>query len=311
MAAQSVTVFGGTGFLGRCIVRHLQAAGFGVRAASRHPDRGRSQSAAPGVEPVRADINDESSVAAAVAGASGVINAVSLYVERGRDTFQSVHVEAAARVATIATRAGVKRLVHISGIGADAGSASPYIRSRGQGEAAVVLAFPSATLLRPAVMFGPEDAFLVPLLSMLRRLPVFPMFGTGKTKLQPAYVDDVAEAVGRVLQISAAHNVYELAGPRVYTYRELLQTIAAQAGKRPLLLPFPFALWRLIGSISEVLPNPPITANQVDLIELDTVAASDSSGFGALQIGPQAIEAILPAVLQGRNQDAAGRSSAS
>jgi len=171
MAAQSVTVFGGTGFRGRCIARHLQAAGFGVRAASRHPDRGRSQSAAPGVEPVRADINDESSVAAAVAGASGVINAVSLYVERGRDTFQSVHVEAAARVATIATRAGVKRLVHISGIGADAGSASPYIRSRGQGEAAVVLAFPSATLLRPAVMFGLEDAFLVPLLSMLRRLP--------------------------------------------------------------------------------------------------------------------------------------------
>jgi len=180
-------------------------------------------------------------------------------------------------------QAGAETLVHISGIGANAGSASPYIRSRGQGEAAVLLAFPSATLIRPAVMFGPEDAFLVPLLSMLRWLPVFPMFGTGKTRLQPAYVEDVAEAVGRVLQISAAHNVYELAGPRVYTYRELLQTIAAQLGKRPLLLPFPFALWRLIGSISEVLPNPPITANQVDLIELDTVAASDISGFGALQ----------------------------
>ena len=115
-----------------------------------------------------------------------------------------MHVEAAARVAPIATRAGVKRLVHISGIGADAGSASPYIRSRGQGEAAVLLAFPSATLIRPAVMFGPEDAFLVPLLSMLRRLPVFPMFGTGKTRLQPAYVEDVAEAVARVADLSGA-----------------------------------------------------------------------------------------------------------
>ena len=306
MAAPSVTVFGGTGFLGRHIVRHLQAAGFGVRAASRHPDRGRSRFAAPGIEPVRTDINDEGSVDAAVAGAFAVVNAVSLYVERGRDTFQSVHVEAAARVATIATRAGVKKLVHISGIGADAGSASPYIRSRGQGEAAVLMAFPSATLIRPAVMFGPEDAFLVPLLSMLRRLPVFPMFGTGETRLQPTYVEDVAEAVGRVLQISAAHNVYELAGPRVYTYRALLQTIATQAGRRPRLVPFPFALWRLIGSISEFLPNPPITANQVDLMELDNVAASDISGFGALQIVPQAIEAILPAVVQDEKHGAAG-----
>jgi len=217
-----------------------------------------------------------------------------------------MHVEAAARVATIATRAGVKKLVHISGIGADAGSGSSYIRSRGQGDAAILMAFPSATLIRPAVMFGPEDAFLVPLLSMLRRLPVFPMFGTGETRLQPTFVEDVAEAVGRVLQISAAHNVYELAGPRVYTYRELLQTIAAQAGRRPLLVPFPFALWRLIGSISEFLPNPPITANQVDLMELDNVAASDISGFGALQIVPQAIEAILPAVVQDEKHGAAG-----
>ena len=133
MAAQSVTVFGSTGFLGRRIVRHLQGAGFGVRAASRHPDRGRSESAAPGIKPVRADINDENSVAAAVAGAWGVINAVSLYVERGRDTFQSVHVEAAARVATIATRAGVKRLVHISGIGADAARPLPTSAAAGRG----------------------------------------------------------------------------------------------------------------------------------------------------------------------------------
>jgi NADH dehydrogenase len=122
-------------------------------------------------------------------------------------------------------------------------------------------------------MFGPEDAFLVPLLSMLRRLPVFPLFGSGETRLQPAHVEDVAEAVVRILQAPIAHTVYELAGPQVYTYRELLQTTAAQAGREPLLVPFPFPLWRLIGFASALLPQPPITANQVDLMELDNVAA--------------------------------------
>jgi uncharacterized protein YbjT (DUF2867 family) len=147
-------------------------------------------------------------------------------------------------------------------------------------------------------MFGPDDAFLTPLSSMLRRLPAFPMFGNGETKLQPAYVEDVAEAVARVLQAPAAHNVYELAGPRAYTYRELLRMIAARAGREPFLVPFPFALWRGIAYVSELLPTPPITVNQVDLMELDNIAASDIPGFGALQIDPQTIETILSEVLQ-------------
>ena len=299
MTVQTVTVFGGTGFLGRRIVRHLGAAGFAVRVASRHPKRVRSLfPGQPTVEAVRADVNDETSTAAALAGAFAVVNSVSLYVERKNETFRSVHVEAAARVAAIASRAGAEKLVHVSGIGANGGSASPYIRSRGEGEAAVLRGFPSATLIRPAVMFGPDDAFLVPLLSMLRRLPAFPLFGTGETRLQPAYVEDIAEAVARVLQAPAAHNLYELAGPQVYTYRELLRTVAAQAGREPLLVPLPFALWRVIGFASEFLPHPPITANQVDLMELDNVAAPDLPGFGALQIVPRAVEAVLPEILQ-------------
>src|SRR5438067_1174212 len=215
MAAQLVTVFGGTGFLGRRIVRHLNETGFGVRVASRHPDWGRSvfPGGDPGIESVHADVNDDSSVAAAVAGAFAVVNAVSLYVERGKDTFRSVHLEAAERVATLAFRAGAERLAHISGIGTDARSASPYIRSRGEGETAVLQVFPSAILVRPAVMFGPDDAFLVPLLTMLRRLPAFPMFGGGETRLQPAYVEDVAEAVAHLLRAPAPHRLYELAGP--------------------------------------------------------------------------------------------------
>ena len=187
MSSQRVTVFGGTGFLGRRIVRHLQDADFAVCIASRHPDRGPRD--VSGIDTFRADVNDDGSVTSAVSGAWAVVNAVSLYVEHGQRTFQSVHVEAAQRVAMLARQAGVETLVHISGIGADAGSASPYIRSRGRGEAAVLDAFPSAKLIRPAVMFGPGDAFLTPLLTRLRHMPVFPMFGSGETRLQPAYVE--------------------------------------------------------------------------------------------------------------------------
>src|SRR6516162_10414632 len=143
----------------------------------------------------------------------------------------------------LARQTGAETLVHISGIGANPGSASPYIRSRGEGEVAVLDAFSSAKLVRPAVMFGFGDAFLTPLLAMLRRLPVFPMFGSGATRLQPVYVEDVADAVVRILRAPAASQLYELAGPRAYTYRELLRTIATSAGTRPFLVPFPFSLW--------------------------------------------------------------------
>ncbi len=237
-------------------------------------------------------------MARAVSGAWAVVNAVSLYVEHEQRTFQSVHVEAARRVAMLARRAGVETLVHISGIGADPRSASPYIRSRGRGEAAVLDAFPSAKLIRPAVMFGPGDAFLTPLLAMLRHMPVFPMFGSGETRLQPAYVEDVAEAIVRVLRAPAVPQLYELAGPRVYTYQELLRTIAASAGTRPFLVPFPFSLWHVIGFVSETLPNPPITRNQVELMGQDNIPEPDAPGFEALQIWPQAIENILPQMLQ-------------
>jgi len=207
------------------------------------------------IESIYANVNDDGSVAAGVAGAWAVVNAVSLYVERGTCTFHSVHVEAAKRIAMLARQGGSEALVHMSGIGADAGSASPYIRSRGEGEAAVLDSFPSAKLVRPAVMFGPGDAFLTTLLAMLRRLPIFPMFGSGATRLQPVYVEDVAEAVVRILRAPAASQPYELAGPCVYTYQELLRTIAASAGTRPLLVPFPFNLWHVIGYVAEALPR--------------------------------------------------------
>jgi uncharacterized protein YbjT (DUF2867 family) len=296
---QVVTVFGGTGFLGRRIVRHLHDNGFAVRIATPHPDRARLPAPNDGsIVSLHADVNDDGPVASVVSGAWAVVNAVSLYVERGRDTFQSVHVRAAERVASLARQASVERLVHISGIGSDARSTSPYVRRRGQGEAAVLDAFPSATVIRPAVMFGLGDAFVTPLLTMLRQMPVFPMFGAGATRLQPVYVENVAEAITRILQLPTAHQLYELAGPNIYTYEELLRTLAAALGRRPLLLPFPFALWHVVGYLSEFLPNPPITRNKVELMAMDNVAESASAGFEVLRIAPQPIENILPQIVQ-------------
>jgi NADH dehydrogenase len=290
-----VTVFGGTGFLGRRIVCHLHDAGLVARVACRHPDAVPSlfSGDVSGLEAVHADVNDDDSVAGALAGAWAVVNTVSLYVERGKDTFHSVHVEAAKRIATLARQAGAETLVHISGIGANPGSASSYIRSRGEGEAAVLEAFPSARLVRPAVMFGFGDGFLTPLLAMLRRLPVFPMFDGGTTRLQPVYVEDVAEAVVRILRAPAASQLYELAGPRVYTYRELLRTIATSAGTRPFLVPFPFSLWHALGYVAEALPSPPLTRNQVELMGQDNISKPDAPGFAGLQISPQPIEIML------------------
>lgn len=296
MPEQLVTVFGGTGFLGHRIVRHLRDRGFAVRAAARRAPR---SGTATGIAFFRTDVNDKASIAAAVGGAWAVVNAVSLYVERGPDTFRSVHVAAAERVAAMALRSGVERLAHLSGIGADARSSSPYIRSRGEGEAAVWRAFPSATLVRPAVMFGSGDALVMPLASMLRHMPAFPLFGRGETRLQPVYVEDVAEGIVRALRAPTLEPAYEFVGPRVYSYTELLRTIAGGAGRKPVLFPVPFALWRALGLAAELLPTPPVTRNQIELMQIDNVAVPDVPGFAVLGIAPRSLEEILPQMLGG------------
>lgn len=293
MCALRIVVFGGTGFLGRRIVRHLLDHGFLVRVASRHPERAAWIFGAGSAEAVNADVNDDRSVEAALDGAGAAVNAVSLYVEQGGRTFQSVHVEAARRVATLALAAGVRRLVHISGIGANAHAASRYIRSRGEGEEAVRAAFPAAVIVRPSVMFGEDDALIAGLVVLLRRAPIFPMFGSGATRLQPVHVEDVAEAVARILGAPAPFSVYELGGPRVLSYRELLETISTCVGRRPLLVPMPFALWRQLATAAEMLLRPPLTRNQVELMQRDNVVAFGSPGFETLGIVPQGIETVL------------------
>jgi len=300
MSMRVVTVFGGTGFLGRRVVRHLRNYGFSVRIASRHPDRSRRLfgSGDPELRAVGTDIHDERTVVDALADAYGAVNAVSLYVEHGRETFHSVHVEAAERVAILARRAGVERLVHVSGIGADAGSPSLYIRKRGEGELAVQAAFKDATLVRPAVMFGPDDAFLTTILELLRRLPIYPMFGRGLTRLQPAYVEDVAGAIVSALRGGQTRAItFECGGPRIYSYEEFLRIVAREAGLERTLVPIPFAAWHALAWIAEVLPTPPITRNQVELMEVDTVCSAGMPGFEELAISPSAVEGILKQML--------------
>ena len=297
MARRKVTVFGGTGFLGRRVVQRLLERDFSVRVAVRHPERIAALFPALHLDAIQADVNDDRSVAAAVAGVEGVVNAVSLYAESGSQTFHSVHVDAATRMARLAREAGVGRFIHVSGIGSDAGSTSPYIRSRGEGEKAVREAFSATTLIRPSVMFGKGDAFLIPIGRMLRRLPIFPLFGRGQTQLQPAYVEDVADAIARVTQNAQSLMCYELGGPRVYTYRSLLEVIARCLGKRPLLVPMPYGVWHALASVAEMLPEPPITRNQVELMQLDNVASPGAPGFGDLRISSTSLEDALPAIV--------------
>jgi uncharacterized protein YbjT (DUF2867 family) len=297
-ANRTVVVFGGTGFLGRRVVQHLRKRDFPVRVASRHPHRGRELfgSDDPQLTSIEVNVHDEQSIAAALVHAYGAVNAVSLYAERHGETFQSVHVEAARRVAAQAQQAGVNCLVHVSGIGSDPASSSLYVRKRGEGERAVRAAFAAADLVRPAVMFGPDDAFLNTILGLMRRLPVYPMFGRGLTKLQPAYVEDVGEAIAVIMQ-GARRAVIECGGPRVYSYEELLRSIAREAGLKPILIPLPFAAWRAVASISEMLPNPPLTRNQVELMQLDTVQSPGLPGLEELGIARHPVEEIVRGML--------------
>jgi uncharacterized protein YbjT (DUF2867 family) len=301
--SRTVTVFGGTGFLGRRIVRHLRDREFSVRIASRH--RGHSQFGPddPQLRFIQADVHDARSVADALAGAYAVVNAVSLYVEHGQETFHSVHVESAQRVAAQAHRAGVKRLVHISGIGADAASQSRYIRMRGEGELAVGAAFADAHIIRPAAMFGPDDAFLTTILKLLRRLPIYPMFGRGLMRLQPAYVEDVGEAIVRIIQQAETQpKIFECGGPRVYSYKDFVGIVARQAGFAPILIPIPFAVWHALAWASEILPDSLLTRNQVELMQIDTVSAPEMPGLVELGISPHSVEAILQKMLSSADE---------
>ncbi len=297
MANKTVTVFGGSGFVGRQIVKCFAADGWKVRVAVRHPERATFIEDYAGngqVEVLRADVWQEETLVPAVDGANAVINTVGHYVATGNATFEAIHGQGALHVARKAKQAGVARLVHISGLGADTGSPSPYVRARGRGEILVRESFAEVTILRPSVIFGPEDAFLNKLAAMARQAPILPLFGTGATRLQPVFVGDVAKAcVSAVDDQATAGQVYELGGPQIYRYKALLQLVLNRIGRKRLLLPVPFLVWEILSTLLSILPNPPLSRDQVTLMKADNILTGTAGTLQDLGISPTAVEKIM------------------
>ncbi|HET6522498.1 MAG TPA: complex I NDUFA9 subunit family protein [Geminicoccaceae bacterium] len=304
MRNEVVSVFGGTGFIGRHLVRRLCERHARLRVISRNPERGfflKPMGAVGQIALERGDLHDDEAVARAVRGSSMVVNLVAmLYERRGRNSFQEIHVNAAGRIARAAAAAGVKRLVHVSAIGADPDSPSAYARTKAAGEAAVREAFPDASILRPSIVFGPENGFFNRFGAMARYLPALPLIGGGHTRFQPVYVGDVADAIVACLTRDQGvwGATYELGGPAVYTFRELMRYILDVTGRRRLLLDVPYGLASFEARFLELLPKPLLTRDQVELLKRDNVVSEGARTLRDLGIAPTPMEVVVPDYLR-------------
>lgn len=307
MPSPIVTIFGGSGFIGRYIARRMARAGWRVRVAVRRPNEAlfvRTYGVVGQVEPIQANIRDEESTRRAIAGATAVVNCVGIMVEDGNQRFDAVQDEGAGRIARLAAAEGVERLVHISAIGADAGSASLYARSKAAGEAAVLAAFPSAVILRPSIVFGVEDKFFNRFGAMARISPVLPVVSP-QTRFQPVYVDDVAAAAEAAVKGAAAPGVYELGGPDVASFRALMERLLEITRRRRAILAVPTGIAALQGSALDFLQrisfgafvNGTLTRDQVTLLETDNVVAPGARGLADLGVAPTSMTAILEGYL--------------
>ena len=298
MGYSRIAVIGASGFIGRYVVKHLAARGAIISALVRDVERAsvlQPMGDVGQIARIRASLLDEARLAASLAGVDAVVNLAGILHEHGKQTFDSVHHQGPARLGRLAKAAGVKHLVHISALGASAESPSAYARSKAAGESALRAAFPGAVILRPSIVFGPEDSFFNRFAAMAQLVPVLPLIGGGKTRFQPVYVGDVAEAVARCLDNpEAAGRTYELGGPLVYTFKELMELVLAETRRRALLLPVPWSLASLQATFLEILPSPPLTRDQVKLLRQDNVVAPNALTLRDLGITPAAVEAILP-----------------
>ncbi|KAF0675910.1 complex I NDUFA9 subunit family protein [Profundibacterium mesophilum] len=301
-----VTIYGGSGFLGRNIARRMARAGWRVRVAVRRPNDAqfvRTYGVVGQVEPILCNIRDTASVRAAMRGADAVVNCVGILAEGGKQGFEAVQREGAARVAELAAELGIGRLVQISAIGADEQSDSAYARSKAQGEKAVLEAFPDAVILRPSIIFGPGDSFFNRFGAMSRTMPIIPLVGA-QTRFQPVFVDDVAAAAETALRDSSVSGVYELGGPEVDTFRGLMRRMLAVTGRRRAVIGLPFWLGGIMGASFDLLKTlsggliaGPITRDQVRNLRRDNVVSPGARGLEDLGITPMAMGAILPEYL--------------
>jgi NADH dehydrogenase len=298
MNTNLVTVFGGSGFLGRHTVRALARAGWRIKVATRHPNRAfflRPLGSVGQIDFVKCDVADPASVANAVKGANAVVNLTGILFEK-HQTFEDVQADGAANVAQAAAAAGASALVHVSAIGADEESDAHYAVTKAQGERAVREAFPKAVILRPSLIFGPEDGFFNKFAALARLLPGLPLIGGGHTRFQPVFVGDVARAILVALSRQDGRT-YELGGPTCYSFKELMQLILLETGRKRVLMPLPFGIASLKAMFLQLLPNPPLTMDQVRLLKRDNVVSATAAGLADLGITPTSVEAVVPSYL--------------
>jgi NADH dehydrogenase len=296
-----VTVFGGSGFLGRYVVRALARQGHRIRVAVRRPELGNYLlpiGQVGQIQLVKANITSPDAVASALKGASAAVNLVGVLQESGRQRFAAIHAEAAERIAQTAKRTGADWLVHVSALGADPASDALYARTKAEGETRVRQAFPEATILRPSIIFGVEDNFFNRFAALAQISPVLPLIGGGTTRFQPVFVCDVAKVVNLCLKEPAARGqTYELGGPETFSFRELMEIVLRETGRRRWLMPVPFPLAAVMGQLLQVLPNAPLTCDQVRLLRKNNVVSQGALGFADLGIEPEPVEAIVPRYL--------------
>jgi len=299
-----VTVFGGSGFLGRHVVRALAREGYRVRNAVRRPDLAghlQPMGRVGQIHSVQANLRYPASIERALEGADAAINLVGILYERGRQRFEAVQAEGAGHVARAAAAAGA-RLIHVSALGADPDSPALYGRTKAAGEQAVLAATPQATIFRPSIVFGPEDDFFNRFASMARMMPVLPLVGGGETRFQPVFVGDVAQAIVKAVGgRTKGGTIYELGGPEVRSFKELMEYVLAVTERRRVLMPLPFGLAKLQAFFLQFMPTPLLTPDQVELLRSDNVvspaALAEGRTIQALGIEPAALEAIVPSYL--------------
>jgi uncharacterized protein YbjT (DUF2867 family) len=299
-----VTVFGGSGFLGRHLVRALANRGYRIRVAVRRPELCgflRPMGRVGQINTVQANLRYPQSIAVALRDADIAVNLVGILFERGAQRFDAVQAVGAEAVA-LAAKSASARFVHVSAIGADANSPSHYARSKAEGERRVLTAQPTAVIIRPSIVFGPEDDFFNRFAGLARMAPALPLVGGGHTRFQPVFVGDVAEAVAKGVDGETKQGtIYELGGPEVRTFRELMEFVLATTGRRRFLVPVPFDLMKFQAAFAQFLPKPPITPDQVELLKSDNVVSAEARSEGrtleALGILPETISAIVPSYL--------------